>query len=338
MVTAIGGIGREVIKSIRINFPNIHIIGVDANVRLTNNEFVDEHVCVPYSNSELYDDCIMNVIEQKNVKLIFPCSFGEMRFFLSRYDELKDKGVVVVADSMSLFELCNDKYELFEFLLRKGVRLPQYLLGSKKESFKSIDYYPVVIKPRCDSYASNNVMVALNYRELLQITSLFDIRGIEYIIQEWKGDSTEEYTVSVTCDPSGNVLGAVAMQRLFESGYMIKSQIKIDEKHYLVSSGISSGRIINNRYLLNQAIEIAVTLGCKGPINLQGIWDNNVFWLIDAHSAITASVYSKALAGYNDPEYYIKQYLLHIPYVFDPKEIVIQKSISTKIVNENKYN
>lgn len=313
LITAVGGIGvgSQIVESLCLpsEIP-LYLVGTDVNVEYINcRDKLDAFYQVPSPSSKHYFDAVMKIINDHNIKLIFVSSIQESYWFYDNMSFFLEKNIFIIQNQESLFHLCMDKCALFDYLKAKNFPLPKYKRISSLSDCDVVDFFPVIVKPNNQAIASNHVYIAFDLLDLQLLSQYLMKNNIAILAQEWVGDATNEYSVSVTCNDKGEVEGSIAMLRRFDSAISCKSKISHNGQTYAISSGITQGTSIRNVALCHQAEAICKALDSRGPMNLQGKWAHGVFWLIDAHPAITSSVFLKALAGYNEPIWFVKKYL-----------------------------
>ena len=81
---------------------------------------------------------------------------------------------------------------------------------------------------------------------------------------------------------------------------------------------------LHDEKIEKQVISIAQCLDSRFSVNIQGMFVNGKFMLIEVHPTLTGSVYIRALAGYNEPANLIKRELLNekTTYKYDDVQIV----------------
>lgn len=314
LVTAVGniGTGSQIVECLfKGNNDNLYIIGTDISLdSIYCREKLDALYKVPRVTEANFEYEFERIILQHNVKIVFVGSINEAMWCYGHQDFFDRHKIFVVLGEEKLFNLCMRKDEMFHYLEMKNIPVPRYRKIQKLEDCEAIDFFPLVLKPNKYAIASNHVYVAFDKEELLLLSQYAIKNGFEMLAQEWKGDSTQEYSVSVTHDGLGVKYGSIAIKRDFSSSISRKISYRKKGQEYIISSGITQGVVTDNDHLLQQAEKIAIALNSKGPLNIQGIWENDIFWLIDAHPAITSGAYMRALSGYNEPLFWV-ELLLH---------------------------
>lgn len=309
LVTAVGniGVGNQILKCLRLSKLNLNIIGTDiSDFNISSND-LDYFYRVLPSNSEGFQKQILEIIKTHFINIIFVGCGQDYKYFIENIDLFEKMNVYVVVNSYEISKIGFNKYLTYEKLNNSGITVPKYNKINSINDYRKIKYFPVVIKPNTNTSSSQNIFIAFNASEARNFIEYMINLDIDIIAQEYVGNCNSEYTIGVSSDKKGVILGSIIIRRNFSSAISYKNKISKDGKEYVVSSGITQGEIIHDDSIKLQSEKIATILNSKGPLNIQGMFVNNKLFLIEVHPMITSSVYIKALAGYNEPENIIKK-------------------------------
>jgi carbamoyl-phosphate synthase large subunit len=303
-------VGSQVLGCLRLAArADLRILGCDMDSILADRTGLHAFSQVPAPSDPAYFEILSEVIRRNDVGLVFVTTLPEVEFFLRSRTHLQMPGVHFVLPDEKLFHLCMDKFRLFRFLQKKGIPIPRFDRISSISDSDRVDYYPAVLKKNSHTGASDHIFVAFDRFELRHLSAYLLHRNIDVFVQEYMGDETNEYSLSVTTDAAGSPVGSIAMRRAFSGSLSYKLSYENRGRRYPISSGISQGEIVLDHQLTQQAVYISRALNVRGSLNIQGKYVNGVFFPIDIHPALTGSVYAKALVGYNEPLYYVNRYL-----------------------------
>lgn len=132
---------------------NIRIIGVDLNDDKTGMELlVDKYYQVPaYTDSE-YVDRLLEICKRENVDIFFPHISMELPYIASRIDEFDKLGVKVSMSDSKVLQIANNKFKLYEFMNKLGLKVPMYFhidsSTTLKDRIRELGYphTPIVVK------------------------------------------------------------------------------------------------------------------------------------------------------------------------------------------------
>lgn len=228
-----------------------------------------------------------------------------------------EKTMVLIADHAALFEAdgiricqnnpdvvetCNNKSRCFDVLGAQGIAIPKTRLLAEPGDLKAFPM-PCVIKPALDSGGSAYVFYADNLTDAELYCSYLLKNGQTPLAQSYIDHINGEFTVGVLSRSDGSIAGSIALRRSFESKLSVSAQ----GDGFLISSGISQGEIRDFPLVRQTAETIARAVGSTGPLNIQGRFrDDGQFVPFEINPRFSASTYLRAMAGFNEIDYFIK--------------------------------
>ncbi|QQR31189.1 hypothetical protein I5Q82_05810 [Acutalibacter muris] len=334
LVTAVGnaGVGSQIVEALKLSNLELNIVGTDiSNFCIPQlNKFYK----VPKATDPDYSMVIDRIISENSIHAIFPNSRAEIKFFLCNRQKYENRGIGIPLNSENIQEICENKYHLFSYLSEKGISVPRFLKINKIEDCYKISFFPVVIKPNILASASEHVYIAFDVEDAICYTTVMLKRGLDIVVQEYVGDMNSEYTIGVTSDNASNILGTIVIHRLYYSAISYKNKFRIGDKSYAISSGITQGEVVQDENIALQAQNIAQCLNSCGPLNIQGMVVNRQLLLFDAHPTITGSVSIRALAGYNEPENFLREKILGQVSRYTYRNIQVMRKLISEIKGE----
>lgn len=335
LITGIGGagFGEQILKALNISDLNLFIIGTDVTQICFNKTNVDKFLIIPSASDVSYGECIRTLIDNYNIKAIFPGSEPELKYFSKNIDMFKD--VYIAINSNELISLCLNKYNTYEKLSKLNILVPNYEKIDYISDCEKINYFPVVLKPNTNSGGSSHIYIAFDKDELLMFANYMLKHGIDIVAQEHVGDSENEYTIGVSSDNNGKIIGSIILKRIINNGLTTSKKIKSENKNIVISSGVSQGIFIVNDDIKKQAESIALKLNSKGPINIQGRVVNGKLLIFEINPRLSGTTSLRAMVGYNEPANMIKQNVLHqyADYSYDEK--IVLRSITESVMIDN---
>lgn len=345
LITAIGGggHGEQILKAIRLSNNYLYyIVGADADAECPQSKLVDKFVTLPLANHPDYMNELLLVCDRFGIRALFHGCEPELKRFSAERKHIEEYGVFLPINPTELIDVCMNKEATNQFLSDLGFEVPRYLSVKTRDSFKQIDWYPVVVKPSVGGGGSANVYIAQNITELL---GLADYLGLEliadnFIIQEYVGNPEDEYTVGVLHDMDGNYINSIAVRRLLSGQLHIKTSVPNRTKRtdlgakLVVSTGVSHGYVGRFSEVTEQCKEIAKAIGAKGPINIQCRLIDGKVKVFEINPRFSGTTSLRAMAGYNEPEVLIRKHIYGetIEQDFDYNEVLIIRSLHEQIV------
>jgi len=297
-----GGLGEQVIKALRLSKKlNLNLIGTDITHKTTGSRLVDFFYVVPRVNSSNYKETIKSIIEKHQISIIFAGSEAEIKFISSEKLFFDKLNVFCALNNKKIIDLCMDKYQTFKKLESIGVSVGKYKKINNIEDIYNIDYFPLVLKPSTGSGGSANVSICFD-KEDLELTAKYMLKNsIDLVAQEYI-ESDEEWTIGVSSDENGEVLGCIAMKRFLNNSLAIREKLNRNGKTYVISSGLSQGQIVKDNSILAQSLSIAKQIGSTGPLNIQARVVNGKLYPFEINPRLSGTTSIRAMAGYNEPE------------------------------------
>jgi len=337
LVTGIGGgsHGEQIVKSLRlIKDLDITIVGTDITPLSTGKSFVDKFYVVPPASDKNYEHVIFDIIMKHNISFIFHGSEPELKFISENREKFEKMNIGHPLNSKEVINLCMNKYETFKYLESKGINVPKYKKISKIDDIDEIDFYPVVLKPNTNSGGSRHVYIALDEEDCRLIAQYLLKYNIDLIAQEYVGSHLDEYTIGVSSDINGEVVGSIVIKRYITNALTTHTKLQTKNNFYVISSGISQGRVCYHKSLQEQAEKIARILNSRGPLNVQCRLVDGQLMVMEINPRLSGTTYLRALAGYNEPEFLIKNRIFGERCELNYKEITIMRTIQEIIIDE----
>lgn len=330
LVTGIGGggNGEQVLKALRLaRNPYYTIIGTDITDHTAGHRFVDVFCKVPPVTDPAYQDALFGIIKKYDIDFIFHGSEPELQFISENRQLFRDNGVKTYINSIPLIRLCMNKVDTYVELRSLGFKVPRFLRIDTVEDMENIDFYPVVLKPYLGSGGSSNVFIALDHKDAFLLGSYMLKSGVKVVAQEYLATHESEYTIGVSSDELGNVLGSIVVKKII--GNVMSTRFKINNNGhlYVISSGFSQGEVCHMPDLQKQAEDMALALKSRGPLNIQGRVVDGELMLMEINPRTSGTTSLRAMAGYNEPEMIINYYVNNGKWKTDYEDMVILRGL-----------
>src|SRR6185437_16931079 len=129
---------------------------------------------------------------------------------------LKKNNLVLVSNTVEIIELFSNKERTFQYLGDIGVPTPATLRVKNRTDLRDISF-PCIVKPSSGTGGSDSVFLATTMEECILYVELLMKNNREVIVQEYIDVDEGEFTIGVLSDTQANVIGSVAMKRVFDS-------------------------------------------------------------------------------------------------------------------------
>lgn len=336
LVTAVGnmGVGDQIIKALRHSNLSLSIVGIDISSFDIKYKELDFFYIVPICSDEEKIQRITKIIKKHSIDIIFVGCENDYMFLNRNRTYFEEISVYLAINSVDISSFGFNKQKTYDKLREKGIEVPGYWKINSVEDCKQIDTFPVVLKPNSGTSASKNIFVVFSTQELISIASYMLSLNIDIIAQEYVGNENSEYTISVTSDKDGTVIGSIIIKRNFDASITYREKIRRNGHNYTVASGITQGNIVHNLCIKKEAEKIAKTLDSRFSLNIQAMVVDNRLLVIEIHPTLTGSVFVRALAGYNEPENIIRRELLNEHVTYEYNDVRIIRSLECKAIQE----
>jgi carbamoyl-phosphate synthase large subunit len=313
LIAGIGGasLGTEIFKSLKLA-SKYNIFGADISsyaYGLYQKGFAKTYVV----NRDKYIQDLLKICKKEKIDAIIPG--GEEPLFLLNQNRkiFQKNGILLAMNSAKVIELCTDKIKTFKYLEKKGIPAPKTKLIDNPTLLKNFPY-PCIIKPSTKSGGSVFAYLAEDEKEASFFVDYLKKRNLKAIAQEYIPAEEGEYTIGVLHLPNGELIGSIALKRLFHA----KLSVLMKTKDRVVSSGYSQGLIDDFKDIREQAEKIAKVLDSRGPMNIQGRLKNNIFYPFEINPRFSATTYLRTMAGFNEVDIFLQ-------FLFTRKKIIPKK-------------
>ncbi|MBR0090480.1 MAG: ATP-grasp domain-containing protein [Lachnospiraceae bacterium] len=277
LVTAVGGdIGYGVIKALKASTHDLYIIGCDIKKYNISYDLVNEFtVCPAYRDAGVWLDFMTDMIEQNRIDYFWPVTEPEIKIIHQNPGVFKD--TTVVMNRPNVLDVAMDKGETARFLGEHGVWTPKTLTSVPSGEQK----YPMIVKEKfgCGSHSVKKVQDISELRQAFQEME-------DPIVQEYIGESNEEYTLTVFSD--GVVTNSIAFQRELGFGGMSRYvELSHDEKLSVIAE------------------KIARMFDLHGSVNVQLRKSGEEYCVFEINPRISSTIGFRMQLGFNDVSWWI---------------------------------
>jgi len=284
MVTGVdGGAAQSVVKCLRLAGKyRIVVVGIDP---YCIGVHVGDVGYVVSRDWEIYKQQIHEICRREGVDIIIPGSDIELDHFSENIDWYREHCAPVIVDPETV-KTARDKYLTSITLKELGFKSPKTWTV---EEFKSIDSYPVVLKPR-KGYGSNMLFKDVEEEEIFTLSSYIIRHGWEPIAQEQI--EGKEYSCMTLRSREGELLATEVAWSYKKYGQSYKTIVlkgKEDMEDYVE--------------------RVSEALRSKGPLSLQLIEREGEYYIFELNARFTGAQIVRAHAGQNGPDLLVQNWL-----------------------------
>ncbi|MBL1269219.1 MAG: ATP-grasp domain-containing protein [Halomonas sp.] len=244
------------------------------------------------------DDYVNSVIDsclQVGARWLVPGGEQPMVLLGAASNQLADAGITLVGNLPEVIATFSDKGKTFELLSRLGFTVPLTVEVRAAADLAEVGM-PCIVKPATGSGGSAMVFFAIDVEEAMTYTEYIRRAGGVPLAQEYIDLDEGEFTVGVLTLPDGRLVSSIALRRSLDA----KLSILTHGRGGLISSGYSQGYIGDFPTIRARAEAIALAVGSRGAINIQGRVRNGELIPFEINPRLSASTYLRALAGFNE--------------------------------------
>ena len=276
MVTGVGGgVGQSIIKSLQGK--RYRIVGVDSEAYGTGLYAVHRAYQVPQASASGYLDRILELGRAERCSLLFPGMDAELPVLAEGAERLRDNHIIPMVSSHRVIDLADNKLKTSQFLQEKGFPAP--LTVPLASDVGDRLGYPLVLKPWRGGRRSLGMHVIRDEDQLRHHLARLD--QTTYIAQQYI--SGDEYTCG-TVSFDGRCYGTIVMRRVLRDGDTYKA-------------------FVDPNPVIHEYVQaVAEAIRPFGACNFQLRLQNGVPFIFEINARFSGTTFSRALAGFNEPQ------------------------------------
>lgn len=309
LVTAVGGrsVGYQVFESLRLFKDNYRIVTSDMDAFSPGLYESDFSYILPGAGSKDYLVRLIRLAKKEKINVVIPGSQQEVEIISQNEKDLLNQGIVPIVNPYNVVKMCFDKLTLYKFLENNNILIPKTVELDLLDKAKKMKF-PIVVKPIHNSSGSKNVHVVKDMNELSLLFNQLKKENVQLLVQEYVGDEKEEYTVGIAIGKNGKIIDSIVMKR-YLIGLSRGEKRRIDGKDYVLSTGYSQGFFVKQSDVKEYCEYVAKTVGARGPLNIQCRRGEKGVYIFEVHPRFSGSASMRALVGFNEPHYLIRNFL-----------------------------
>ncbi len=335
-----GGHGEQILKAIKMSSLKCRLIGADMSPFSKGLQEVEIPYLLPPASDPNYIHKLIDLCKNEKIDVLFHGSEPELKVMSDNRDILEGLGIFLPINPKHVIDICMDKNKTVDFLKRNGFNFPRSLKIISKSDLELIDFFPLVLKPSLGGGGSANIMIAQNQSELLTFGQYLLSIYPEFIVQEYVGTPDSEFTVGVLLSMDGDLINSIAVKRTILSGLSNRVKVKNFSNNsslgeiLAISSGVSQGHIGPYPEVTSECERLALSLGCKGAVNVQCRIHNEKVYVFEINPRFSGTTSLRAMVGYNEPEILIRQEILneHIEKYFSYRSGYIMRGLEERFI------
>ena len=250
LILGMGGeVSKGIFKSIRLSNIPCTIIGACVSLDSEGLYLCDRAYISPYASESNFIDWLIDICDKEAVNMVLTGVEENVCAISQNLSRLKlETNTIFRVSTPEKLHIGRDKYETCRWLEANGFPYPRYALPEcaiDVENLIAAVGYCLIAKPRCGK-GSQGIFRIDGPDSLRRVNSLSG-----YILEEYVGEDSQEYTVGCYRSMHGEIQTPIVMRRLLKNGSSWKTEV------------------VQNKKIIDLAREICQVFDPDGPLNIQ---------------------------------------------------------------------
>ena len=312
LVLGVGGnVSQGILKALKLASIPCRVIGGCVSPLSMGLYTVDQAYVSPAANHASFFEWLLQTCKTERVDAVLSGVEPVLEVLSAHADELRaETGAVAIVSAPGVLEIGADKLRTCEWLREHGFNYPDFADATDRATLEQLANrcgYPLLAKPRRGK-GGYGIAIVRDSRELEPWIGRSD-----YVIEEYLGDDSTEYTVGCFSGRDGKVLGAIAMWRELLQGTTYRAVV---------------GEFPELR---DEAVRIVEALKPFGPCNVQLRMSKGQAACFEINVRFSGTTSLRARFGFNDVEAALRHYVLSEDTVSLPR---VTEGIALRYWNE----
>jgi len=286
LITSVGGdIGGNIVKILKEqDLFKCSLIGIDIKEHVFPEIDLNYFHQVSRVDNPTYITELKNIILKYKIDIIIPSSEFDILYLHENIVFFHDLNVKLLINNQDIVHTFLNKYITAKILDNLNICTPKtYTLDEYNNDLP----FPLIIK--ASSSTTSKMIEKVNTNEELIAVQATILDKEKFIVQEYIGTETEEYTTTIYYDE--NITKVITFKRLLDG----------DKTGY--------AEIINAPILDEYALTIAKKFVLSGSINIQSRKFNNNFYIFEINPRISSTVYIRNHFNFQDLMWWVTKKL-----------------------------
>jgi carbamoyl-phosphate synthase large subunit len=290
-----GNVSQGILKALRLSSLPVRIVGACVSPTSAGLYGADRALVSPLVDDEGFDDWLVATCRRENVDAVLSGVEPVLAALAARRGEFEDAtSATFIVSPPETLAIGNDKLLTCEWLQNSGLAFPRCVLSSDRDGIERLAAecgLPLIAKPRYGKGGEGVTMLSSS-RDLERIVDF-----PSYVVQEYLGSASDEFTVGCWSDGDGHVRGCIVMRRELTGGTTTAVTVEPCPP------------------VRDEAIRIAGALRPLGPCNVQMRISDGRAVCFEINVRFSGTTPMRARLGFNDVEATIRHYVLGEPAV-----------------------
>ena len=276
LITGMGcPLGHSVYKAAAAASLQLEIVVADADARSVGLYLGAPAALVPLARDPGYVAALIELLRRERIDALLVGTLAEMQTVADARAQIEsESGARVLIESPEVIAVANDKYATAKAIERAGLPHARSALGDDPTALDDLAAeagFPLFAKPRVGS-ASRGATVL---RDPAALAAFVGDGRPDWVVQEYLGDGSREYTTGVYKALDGRTVDVMSMWRDLQFGLSYKAEVRsfpeIDAYAERVADAVSATGPCNVQSMLTDdrgpvCFEINPRLSSTSPI------------------------------------------------------------------------
>ncbi|MGG7213217.1 ATP-grasp domain-containing protein [Clostridium nigeriense] len=291
-------------------------------------QYADKSVVTPLIYDDNYVSFLKNYCIENNINSIISLFDIDLPILSSNKKEFEDIGTKVIVSDEAVINICNDKWQTYDFLINNNFNSPKTFLGLNSAILalrdKEIEY-PVIIKPRW-GMGSISVYEAENEEELVVLYKRA-IRNVTDTYLKYESMEKMEESILIQEKLKGQEYGLDVINNL--NG---EYQNTIVKKKLMMRSGETDcAEIIESEIMKSLGKEISSKLKHISNLDMDVFLSNDIPYILDMNARFGGGYPFSHMSGVNLPQaivYWLEGKEVDKSLLIEKKVLIAHKDIN----------
>lgn len=291
-------------------------------------QYADKSVVTPLIYDDNYVYFLKNYCIENNINSIISLFDIDLPILSSNKKEFEDIGIKIVVSDEAVINICNDKWQTYDFLINNNFNSPKTFLGLNSAieaiSRKEIEY-PVIIKPRW-GMGSISVYEAENEEELVVLYKRA-IRNVRDSYLKYESMEKMEESILIQEKLKGQEYGLDIINNL--NGEYQNTIVK--KKLTMRSGETDCAEIIESEIMKSLGKEISSKLKHISNLDMDVFLSNDIPYILDMNARFGGGYPFSHMAGVNLPKaivYWLEGKEIDKSLLIEKKVLIAHKDIN----------
>jgi len=306
-----GNVSQGILKALAIGRVPCRVVGACTHPRSFGLYTVDRAYVSPPADAPHFAEWVVGTCRTERIHAVMSGVEPVLAALARESSRIREEtGAIAIVSSPECLAIGDDKLKTCQWLELQGLAFPHYADATDASAVAALVQrrgFPLIAKPRSGKGSSGLILV----RNAADLTYAQAQAG--YLIEEYLGTPTAEYTAGCFNDRDGKVRGALVLHRELQGGTTYRAEAGLFPE------------------VRAEALRIAERLRPQGPSNIQMRLHNGRAVCFEINVRFSGTTSIRARLGFNDVEAALDHFVMGNPAADLP---LIERGVALRYWNE----